>query len=64
MRIIITLSIILALAGCATGYEPQGWSGGFSESQLDTNVFNVTFKGNEYTERDKANDFALVLLQI
>lgn len=60
MRIIITLSIILALAGCATGYEPQGWSGGFSESQIDTNVFNVTFKGNEYTERDKANDFALL----
>jgi hypothetical protein len=60
MRIIATLSIILALGGCATAYEPNGWSGGFAESQLDTNVFNITFKGNEYTDREKANDYALL----
>jgi len=60
MRIIVTLSIILALGGCATAYQPQGMTGGFSETQLDTNVFTVTFKGNGHTGRDKANDYALL----
>ncbi len=60
MRIIVTLSIIFALGGCATAYQPQGMTGGFSETQLDTNVFTVTFKGNGYTGRDKANDYALL----
>lgn len=60
MRIIATLSIIILLVGCATTYQPQGFSGGFSETQLDKNVFTVTFKGNQYTGRDKANDFALL----
>ena len=60
MRIVVILSIVLALGGCATAYEPHGWDGGFSESQLDTNVFNVTFKGNEHTDREIANDYALL----
>ena len=60
MRIIAILSLIVLLAGCATAYHPQSFSGGFSETQLDTNVFTVTFKGNGYTARDKANDFALL----
>lgn len=60
MRIIITLAIILSLVGCTTAYQSQGMTGGFSSTQLDTNVFTVTFKGNGYTGRDKANDFALL----
>ena len=60
MRIFAILSIILLLGGCATAYQPQGMTGGFSETQLDTNVFTVTFKGNGFTDRDKANDFALL----
>jgi hypothetical protein len=60
MKTVITLSIFLLLVGCATKYQPQSFSGGFSETQLDTNVFTVTFKGNGYTGRDKANDFALL----
>ena len=60
MKIIATLSIVLLLGGCATTYQPQGLSGGFSETQIDTNVFTVTFKGNGYTGQDKANDFTLL----
>lgn len=60
MRIVITLVVILSLGGCATAYQSEGKTGGFSSTQLDTNVFTVTFKGNIYTARDKANDFALL----
>jgi len=60
MRFITALSLILFLSGCATAYQPQGMTGGFSETQLDTNVFTVTFKGNGFTGRDRANDFTLL----
>lgn len=60
MRIIATLSLIAALSGCATAYQPQSFDGGFSDAQLDTNVFKISFEGNGYTARDKANDFALL----
>ncbi len=37
------------------------WDGyGYSSTQIDTNVFQVTFNGNAYTGRDRANDFLLL----
>jgi hypothetical protein len=57
LPVIATVSI---LAGCATAYQPQGFSGGFTETQLDTNVWKVSFKGNGYTKGDKAEDFAML----
>ncbi|CAG4890749.1 CC0125/CC1285 family lipoprotein [Paraburkholderia saeva] len=58
--LVASLSIVGLLAGCATGYQPSGMNGGFSETQLDTNVFRVSFKGNGYTSRDKVEDFVLL----
>ena len=60
IRILTILAIFAVLSGCATTYQSQGLLGGFSSIQLDTNVFQVTFKGNAYTARDKANDYALL----
>ncbi|EJG0889455.1 hypothetical protein HJ078_22605 [Vibrio parahaemolyticus] len=60
MKKIIALAIVVALSGCATAYQPQGLSGGFSSTQLDNNVFAITFKGNAFTSRETANDFALL----
>lgn len=60
MKCIAALSVLLALAGCATNYQAQSFSGGFSETQLDKNVFKVTFKGNGYTQSERAEDFALL----
>lgn len=53
------LSIFL-LAGCATSYQPKSFSGGFSETRLDQNVFRVSFQGNGYTDVQRAEDFALL----
>ena len=52
--------ISLALAGCATGYKPDGNLGGYSETQLDTNSFKVDYKGNAYTAREHAQDYVLL----
>ena len=60
MRTLVAFSLIIILGGCATAYQPQGFSGGFSETQLDTNVFRVSFNGNGYTHADRAEELALL----
>jgi len=50
----------IAVAGCATSYQQRGFSGGFSETQLAENVFEVRFSGNGYTSSERASDFALL----
>lgn len=60
MKLYLSLVAIAVLSGCATAYQPKGPTGGYWSSQFDENVFQVTFKGNGYTDREKANDFALL----
>lgn len=57
-KLMLVCSVVVA--GCATAYQPQGLSGGFTETQLDTNVWKVSFRGNGYTKGDKAEDFAML----
>ncbi len=60
MKKFAVLTVVVALAGCATGYQSSGFTGGFTESQLDANVWRVTFKGNGYTSADRAEDMTLL----
>lgn len=60
MRKLTALFATLFLAGCATKYQSFGFSGGFSEVQLDTNVFRVSFKGNGYSSGDRVEEMALL----
>lgn len=60
MRIIYSLCLVAILSGCATAYQREGFSGGFSETQLGENVWRVSFEGNGYTKVQKAEDFALL----
>jgi hypothetical protein len=46
--------------GCATTYHTQSLTGGFTETRLDENVFQVRFAGNGYTSRERAADFCLL----
>jgi hypothetical protein len=52
--------VIALLAGCATPYQQHGYLGGFEETQLAPNVWRVSFKGNQYTSSERAEDFALL----
>jgi len=65
MRSILLLPIAMLLSSCVTPiqptpYQPNGFGGGFTETQLDTNVFKVTFRGNGVTHADRAEDMALL----
>ncbi len=60
MKIIIISLVVTLLQGCATAYQSRGFSGGYSETQLDKNTFKVSFIGNRYTGRERVSDFALL----
>ena len=49
MGSLFAASFTVLLSACATSYQADGFSGGFSETQLDTNVFRVSFRGNGHT---------------
>lgn len=56
----ILILVLASLQGCATAYKSNGFSGGYSETQIDENVYKVTFRGNGYTSRERASDFTLL----
>lgn len=59
-RIFSLLLLSSVLAACATAYQSVGLTGGFSETQLGDNIFQVYFKGNGWTSRERATDFSLL----
>ena len=60
MRTLILLALAFVTGCVATGYQPQGFRGGYSETQLGENVFRVDFAGNGFTSPARAADFALL----
>jgi hypothetical protein len=56
----IALLMAVLLSGCATPYQSSGARGGFSDVQLDTNVFQITFKGNGFTSASDVSNMALL----
>ena len=60
LRIFSLIPLAAALLGCATAYQPQGLSGGFTETQLAPDVWRVSFSGNGYTKGERAEDFAML----
>ena len=59
MRLLAGL-LALFLTGCASSYQPEGLSGGFSDIQLDKNVFQVSYQGNAYTRTPRLEEMALL----
>ena len=50
----------VALSACATNYQPNGFTGGFSETQVDENVFLISFRGNGFTSAERASELVLL----
>ena len=60
-KLISLLLLGIVLSSCATPYQRQGFFiAGYSETQLDKNIFQVSFHGNQNTSRERASDFALL----
>ena len=54
------LGVVVFLSACATPYQKEGFTGGYTEVQLDDNVFRIMFQGNANTSRERASDFTLL----
>lgn len=48
-----------ALAGCATGYQAHGITGGYSERRISDSAYVVTFNGNGFASHDRVYNFWL-----
>jgi hypothetical protein len=59
-RLTVLLLLALTIAGCATAYKSSGITGGYRETWLAPDVVRVSFRGNGYTARERAQDFALL----
>lgn len=58
------LLLTLTFGGCAlasaTGYQPAGSDGGYSQLQLAPDMFRIAFQGNTYTSQEQVADMALL----
>src|SRR6185369_1265021 len=55
----VLLAMLLPLASCATAYQPEQPTGGYTDFRLAANTYRVRFRGNNYTPRDKVELFLL-----
>jgi len=53
------MTALILTVSCATPYQTQGFRGGFNETQLAENIFEVHFKGNGYTGAQTAADYCM-----
>lgn len=56
----ILVIAVFIFSGCATKYQSTGFTGGYTETRLGDNVFNVSFRGNGFTSRQRTADFTLL----
>ena len=62
MKRLAAVSTSFFLAACATAYKPNSfWNdGGFAETEIQPNLFQVKFAGNEFTNADRTADLAML----
>ncbi len=59
MRTFSLLAVLFSV-GCATAYQPAGFTGGYTESRLGPDAFTVWFQGNRYTAASRVSDFTML----
>jgi len=59
-NILFIFTVTFLLSSCATSYHRKSFTGGYSEIQMDKNIFKVSFRGNSKTTMERAVDFTLL----
>jgi|GEM_PF-1571797 len=57
--IAVAVLAMMMLAGCATPYQEMGLLGGVSATQITKDTFQITARGNGYTDADTVERYAL-----
>lgn len=50
---------LFGLLGCATGYHGSGLTGGYEETQLSEDTYQIRVQGNAYTRDSRVSQFLL-----
>lgn len=59
MKKLVILAAVVALTGCATGYQPKGGTGGFDQTQLSSTRYQVRYRGNGFETPERVSQFIL-----
>lgn len=60
MKTIAAGIILSVIAACATPYQADGWSGGFSEIPLSADTYQISVAGNGYTSKATVREMSLL----
>lgn len=60
LRAAAPITLALSLAGCATGFQSNGFTGGFSDFQMAQDVYRISFRGNAFTSSDATTEMAML----
>ena len=59
-RKLMMIAVLTASAGCATGYQVEGFSGGQAPKWRSADVLEIKARGNGYTSNKKLNRMTLL----
>jgi len=61
MRALIFATALLCLTGCATNYQSASfWGNGYTSYRIAEDTHSITFRGNQYTTKERAEQFAML----
>lgn len=56
----LAAALAITLSGCASTYQPRGFSGGYEEQYRGKTSYRVSFEGNGYTRPQQAQEMAFL----
>lgn len=56
---LILIALVALLSGCVTPYESAGLMGGYSDMQLNDDIYKVSFIGNGYSSHEHVQNMLL-----
>jgi len=59
-RLLLAFVASVSLAACASPYQPAGFRGGFTDTQINAQTFEITFGGNAFTSSTQTGNMALL----
>lgn len=59
LSVLFLAGCVLLPPGCATSYQKDGMTGGYTDKQLNEDTFYVSFRGNGWTKPDKVDAYFL-----
>ena len=57
---VLTFSLCVFLAACATKYQEKGFGGGYTDIRLNSDTFQISVSGNGYTSKERAQNIAML----